>query len=155
MKGVRQSGIFKCKFHQQTKDCLSTIICLPYSVASNYQGVTDISLIYDLNSALFRFILVCSFSKVWIPSLLKSQKCACAWYSNLPISLKNKLHTAQNTCIRFCLGMKRRNHIGLNHFEKSNWLPAKNRVDQFIVTTAYNSKYNLSPVDLRFETWND
>ena len=51
--------------------------------------------------------------------------------------------------------MKRRNHIGLNHFEKSNWLPAKNRVDQFIVTTAYNSKYNLSPVDLRFETWND
>ena len=45
MKGLRQSGIFKGKFHQQKliwiylleKILLSTIICVPNFVASNYQ----------------------------------------------------------------------------------------------------------------------
>ena len=62
------------------------------------------------------------------------------------MSLKNKLQTVQNACIRFCLGMKRRSHIRLNHFEKINWLPVKNRVDQWITVTAYSFKNNLSPV---------
>ena len=70
----------------------------------------------------------------------------CAWYPNLSISLKNKLQTAQNARIRFCLGIERRSQIGLNHFEKINWLPVKNRVDQCIAVTAYNFKNNLSPV---------
>ena len=62
------------------------------------------------------------------------------------MSLKNKLQTAQNTCIRFCLRMERRSHIGLNHFGKTNWLAVTNRVDQCIVVTANNFKNNLSPV---------
>ena len=74
----------------------------------------------------------------------------CAWYPNLPMSLKNKLQTAHNTCIRFFLGMERRSHIGLNHFEKINWLPVKNRVDQCIAVTAYNFKNNLSPVYISY-----
>ena len=71
---------------------------------------------------------------------------SCAWYPNLSMSLKNKFQTAQIACIRFCLGMERRDHIGLNHFEKINWLPVNNRVDQCIAVTAYNFKNNLSPV---------
>ena len=70
----------------------------------------------------------------------------CAWYPNLSMSLKNKLQTAQNACIRLCLGMERRNHIELNHFEKINLLQVKNRVDQCIAVMAYNFKNNLSPV---------
>ena len=70
----------------------------------------------------------------------------CALYPNLSMSLKNKLQTAHNFCIRFCLGMERRNHIRLNHFEKVTWLPVKNRVDPCIAVTAYNFKNNLSPV---------
>ena len=58
------------------------------------------------------------------------------------MSLKNKLQTAQNACIR----LERRSHIGLNHFEKINWLPIKNRVNQCIAVTAYNFKNNLSLV---------
>ena len=38
----------------------------------------------------------------------------CAWYPHLLMSLKNKLQTAQNACIRFCLGMERRSYIGLS-----------------------------------------
>ena len=64
----------------------------------------------------------------------------CAWYLNLSMSLKNKLQTAQNTCIRFCLRIERRSHIELNHFEEINWLPVKNRVDQCLAVTAYNFK---------------
>ena len=70
----------------------------------------------------------------------------CAWHPNLSMSLKNKLQAAQNSCIWFCLGMERRSHIGLNHFEENNWLPVKNRVDQCIVATTYNFKSNVSPV---------
>ena len=38
----------------------------------------------------------------------------CAWYRHLLMSLKNKLQTAQNASIRFCLGMERRSYIGLS-----------------------------------------
>ena len=31
----------------------------------------------------------------------------CAWYPKLSMALKNKLPTAQNACIRFCLGIER------------------------------------------------
>ena len=68
----------------------------------------------------------------------------CGWYPNLLMLLKNKLQTAQNACVRFCLGMERRSHIGLNQFEKIIWLPVKNRVDQCIAVTAYNFKNNIS-----------
>ena len=42
--------------------------------------------------------------------------------------------------------MERRSHIGLYHFEKFNWLPVKNMVDQWIAAMAYNFENNLSPV---------
>ena len=59
-----------------------------------------------------------------------------AWYPNLFMSWKNKLQTAQNACIIFCLGIERRGHIGFNRFEKINWLSFKNMVDQCIAVTA-------------------
>ena len=52
----------------------------------------------------------------------------CAWYPNLSMSLKNKLQTAQNACIRFCIGMERRNHIRLTRFEKINLLFCQSRI---------------------------
>ena len=70
----------------------------------------------------------------------------CAWYPNLSMSLKIKLQTAENACIRFCLGMERRSHIRVNQFEKINWLPVKKKVDKWIAVTAYNFKNKLSPV---------
>ena len=60
--------------------------------------------------------------------------------------LKNKLRTVQNAYIRFCLEMERRSHIGQYHFEKFNWLPVKNMVDQCIAAMAYNFENNLSRV---------
>ena len=69
----------------------------------------------------------------------------CSWYPNLSMSLKNKLQITQNSCIRYCLGLKERSHIGKNEFEKINWLPVSNRVDQCLAVTAYNFKNAFSP----------
>ena len=46
----------------------------------------------------------------------------CACYRNLLMLLKNKWQRIQNACLRFCIGMERRSYMGLNHFEKVNWL---------------------------------
>jgi len=69
----------------------------------------------------------------------------CCWYTTLSKSLKDKLQSSQNRCIRYCLGLGKRSHVGLNEFKKINWLPVEKRVDQCIAVTAYNHYNNLSP----------
>ena len=59
--------------------------------------------------------------------------------------LKIKLQTTQNSCIRYCLGLKDRRHTGKNEFEKINWIAVSNRVDQCLAVTANNFKNSLSP----------
>ena len=48
-----------------------------------------------------------------------------AWYPNLTQSLSKKLQTTQNKCIRFCLQLGNRTHIGTTEFKQINWLPIK------------------------------
>ena len=43
-----------------------------------------------------------------------------AWYPNLNNRLKSKLQILQNKCIRFCLNLDSKAHIGLTEFEKTN-----------------------------------
>ena len=45
-----------------------------------------------------------------------------AWYTNLNKKLKKKIQTCQNKCIRFCLGLGNREHIGVKKFKNINWL---------------------------------
>ena len=40
-----------------------------------------------------------------------------AWYSNLNKNLTKKIQIAQNKCIRFCMGLDNRTHIGINEFK--------------------------------------
>ena len=61
------------------------------------------------------------------------------------MSPKTKLQSTQNSCIRYCLGLKGESHIGKNKFEKIDWLPVLNKVDQYLAVTAYNFKNALSP----------
>ena len=60
----------------------------------------------------------------------------CIWYTNVSISLKNKLQIAENAYITFCLEIERRSHIGLNHFEIINWPAVESRLVHCIVVTA-------------------
>ena len=61
-----------------------------------------------------------------------------AWYTNLKKKLKKKVQTCQNKCIRFCLDMGNRDHIGVQEFKKINWLPTKERFEQCLLVSIYN-----------------
>ena len=60
-----------------------------------------------------------------------------AWYPNLKKALKTKLQTAQNKCIRFCLLLGNREHIGIDKFEQINWLNTNDRFEQCIGVSAF------------------
>ena len=55
-----------------------------------------------------------------------------------------KLQTLQNKCIRFCLNLNNRDHIGLTEFEKINCLPKNDRFEQCITSTTFKF-FNRSP----------
>ena len=67
-----------------------------------------------------------------------------AWYPYLNKSLKKKLETQQNKCIRFCLNLNNRDHIGLTEFEKINWLPINDHFEQCISSTTFKFFNNRS-----------
>ena len=69
----------------------------------------------------------------------------CSWYPNLKVSLKNKIQTTQNRCIRFCLDLHHREHLTDSHFRQINWLPTALRVDQNNLMLIYNHFYGNSP----------
>ena len=75
----------------------------------------------------------------------------------------NKLHKiAQNKCIRFCLFLENRAHIGINEFRKINWLPTRERFEQCVSVGVYKFCKNISPSymldifvknNIRHNTW--
>ena len=67
-----------------------------------------------------------------------------AWYPYLNKSLNKKLETQQNKCIRFCLNLNNRDHIGLTEFEKINWLPINDHFEQCISSTTFKFFNNRS-----------
>ena len=57
-----------------------------------------------------------------------------AWYPNLNKKLNSKLQIPQNKCIRSCLNLNNRAHIGQKEFEKINWLPVNECLLNFAIT---------------------
>ena len=68
-----------------------------------------------------------------------------ARYPNLNKNLKTRLQTAQNKCRRFCLKLGDRTSIKINEFEKINWLPIHDRVNQFALSSIYKFHANIFP----------
>ena len=69
-----------------------------------------------------------------------------AWYPNLNNRLKSKLQILQNKCIRFCLNLDSKAHIGLTEFEKINWLPMNDWFEQCISSVTFYYFNYLSPL---------
>ncbi len=69
-----------------------------------------------------------------------------AWYPNLTNCLKSKLQIAQNKCIHYCLFLNNREGIRYKHLKEINWLPVKDRVNQFIAASVYKFINNLASV---------
>ena len=55
-----------------------------------------------------------------------------AWCPNLNKKFKSKLQAIQNKCIRYCIWLDNRSHIGMKDFEKTNWLPVSKRLNQYL-----------------------
>ena len=63
--------------------------------------------------------------------------CQYIWYPNLNKKYKSKLQLLQNKCIRFCLQMDNREHIGTEHFDKINWFSIDQRCKQCLSTSVF------------------
>ena len=61
-----------------------------------------------------------------------------AWYPPLNNDLKQKIQSAQNKCIRFCLNIGPLSHIGYKEFRAINWLPCSYRIEQCLLVLAHN-----------------
>ena len=68
-----------------------------------------------------------------------------AWYPNLCKKVKNKIQTTQNKCVRFCLNLDKMAHISQNEFEKLNWLPISDRINQCILSTTFKFVNDMGP----------
>lgn len=68
-----------------------------------------------------------------------------AWYPNLNKNLKTRLQAAQNKCIRFCLKLGDRTSVTVKEFEKINWLPIQERVNQCTLSFVYKFQSNTGP----------
>ena len=60
-----------------------------------------------------------------------------SWFLLLSKNLKHRLHAAQNKCIRLCLGVPPRSHIGAVHPQKIIWTPVAQRVESYISTFVF------------------
>ncbi len=68
-----------------------------------------------------------------------------AWYPCLNKKFKKKMQVAQNKCIRYCLNLGNRAHIGTKEFEKLNWLPTKERFEQCVCVGIFNFFVGVAP----------
>ena len=59
------------------------------------------------------------------------------WYTNLNKKFKTKLQTLQNKCVRFCLQLDNRAHVGKTEFKNINWLPVDYRFRQCLAANAF------------------
>ena len=68
-----------------------------------------------------------------------------AWYPNLNKKYKKKVQVAQNKCVRFCLILENRAHLGVKEFRKINWLPTRKRFEQCVSVGAFKFCKNICP----------
>ena len=59
--------------------------------------------------------------------------------------LTNKIQIAQNKCIRFCLFLGNRSHVGINEFRNINWLPRRERFERCVCVGSYKFCKSTSP----------
>ena len=58
--------------------------------------------------------------------------------------MKNKIQTTQNKCVRSCLNLDKMAHVSQNEFEKLNFLPLSDRINQCIISTTFKFVNDIS-----------
>ena len=77
---------------------------------------------------------------------------ACSvWYPNFNKKSKAKLQTLQNKCVRFCLQLDNKAHVGITEFKQITWLPVNYRFRQCLAANVFkffDDKYPLCMRDV-------
>ena len=68
-----------------------------------------------------------------------------AWYPSLYKTQSKKIQTSQKKCIKYCLNLDNRAHVGIDEFIKINWLPTKEKVAQCICVNIFKFFSKMSP----------
>ena len=91
--------------------------------------------------------LSCSLRRLLCNALIQPHfDFAClAWYPSLNKKIKGKLQCAQNKCIRFCLMLGSRAHLGVKEFKRINWLPTRERFEQCVCVSIFNFFAKTAP----------
>ena len=74
--------------------------------------------------------------------------CNNAWFTSLPVSLKQKLQVTQNKMVRFILQLPSRSHIGQSQLSALNFLNISDRVSQLRLNYVFKSRNGTSPLYL-------
>ena len=61
-----------------------------------------------------------------------------SWYPLVGKNIRKNIQVTQNNCIRFCLKLNSRHHIGAKEFKEINWLPTKETVEQLVAKSVLN-----------------
>ena len=67
-----------------------------------------------------------------------------AWYPLLSKKLLKNVQISQSKCIRYCLKLDNRSHVGFDEFKKLNWLLTKERVFQCICVNIFKFFNDMS-----------
>ena len=59
------------------------------------------------------------------------------WYPNLNKKVNTKLHNLQNKCVRLCLQLDNKAHVGITEFKQIYWLPVNYRFRQCLAATLF------------------
>ena len=68
-----------------------------------------------------------------------------AWFPYLNKRLTKRIQTAQDKCIKFCLNLNNRAHLGIKEFTSINWLPTKERFEQCMTAKVFKFFDNSAP----------
>ena len=60
-------------------------------------------------------------------------------YPNLNKKFKTKLQTLENKCVRFCLQLDNKAHVGITEFKQINWFPVNYSLDNVSLQTCLSA----------------
>ena len=131
----------------------STVTCLGCILDNNLSGESMATKVLSLVNNRLKFlyrkqkILTLPLRRLLCNSLIQPHyDYACsAWLPSLNKRLSKKIETPQNKCIRFCLNLDNKTHVGINEFIKINWMPTKEIVAQCIFVNTFKFFNKMSP----------
>ena len=68
---------------------------------------------------------------------------------NFNKKFKTKLQTLQNKCVRFCLQLDNKAHVGITEFKQINWLPVNYKFRQCLAANVFKFFDDKCPLYMR------